>query len=191
MYKKKIRIAGTVKESSVDGMGLRFVVFTQGCQHNCGGCHNKHTHDLNGGELVSVEGLLEDICKNPLLSGVTISGGEPLLQINNLIPLVEELKNKGKHIMMYTGYTYEELVKLSEKGVVGFENLKELLYYVDILVDGKFVESLKDNFLLYRGSSNQRLIDVKATLENDKVILWEEPKDLTDVMSDFNVVVHI
>lgn len=183
--KGKLRIAGVVKESSVDGEGLRYVVFTQGCYHNCKGCHNQHTHDVNGGKLVEISKIIEDINKNPLLHGVTISGGEPMLQIDNLIPLLSKLKSMDKHIMVYTGYTYEQLIKLSECND-DFKNTYNLLEYIDILVDGKFEESLKSKFSLYRGSTNQRLIDVKKSLKRGCVQIWVEPKDLTEEMEDLD-----
>ena len=116
-----IRIAGVVKESTVDGPGFRYVVFTQGCPHNCKGCHNPDTHDFKGGRLVSIDKLVDDINKNPLLKGVTISGGEPFMQPKQVYNLISKI-DKNKHsIMIYTGFEYEELLKKSK------ENAKILL----------------------------------------------------------------
>ena len=179
----KIRLAGVVKESSVDGEGLRYVVFTQGCHHKCKGCHNTQTHNISDGVDVDIDKIISDVNKNPLLNGVTISGGEPLLQIDNLIPLLEGLKKYGKHIMMYTGYTYEAICSLHRGNCIGFENVFKLLSYVDVLVDGKFVEELKSVDCIYRGSTNQRLIDVPKTLESGHVCEYELDKDLVDEMS--------
>lgn len=186
MLSGKLRIAGVVRESSVDGEGLRYVIFTQGCNHNCKGCHNPQTHDMLGGKEAKIDSIIKDILKNPLLSGVTISGGEPLLQIDNLIPLVRELKSLDYHIMMYTGFTYEEIWREQAFGDDTFTNVGELLKYVDILVDGRFNENQKDLTLLYRGSKNQRLIDVKKSLGVGCVQLWQEPNDLTAEMSDLD-----
>lgn len=161
-----IRIAGIIRESIVDGAGLRFVVFTQGCTHNCKGCHNPQTHDLNGGYDVSVERILEEFYKNPLLKGITISGGEPLLQAKALIPLVKEIK-KSKDVVIYTGYTIEKLQNMSDPVI------DELLSYCDILIDGRFILAEKDLTLTFRGSRNQRIIDMNKTRQTGKITLCE------------------
>lgn len=161
-----IRIAGVVKESTVDGPGFRYVVFTQGCPHKCEGCHNPETHDFNGGMIVKIDDIVEDIKKNPLLKGVTISGGDPFVQSDKVSKLLDKL-DKKLTVMVYTGFEYEYLLKNSNEKNMYLELLKR----TDILIDGKFINSLKDENLTYRGSSNQRAIDVKQSLKKNRVCL--------------------
>ena len=132
-----LRIAGTVNDSIVDGEGIRFTIFTQGCPHNCKGCHNPQTHDFNGGKIVNTDELLETIKQNPLLDGVTFSGGEPFCQAKELAVLGEKIKSLGLNITTYTGYTFEELYKNRDKNHWG-----ELLSVTDILIDGLFILEL-------------------------------------------------
>lgn len=162
-----IRIAGLVKESIVDGTGIRYVVFTQGCPHNCKGCHNQKTHSFNGGELISIESIVADIRSNPLICGITLSGGEPFCQAEPLIELVTLVKALGKDVWAYSGYTYEELMFNAQP------SSKELLELVDVLVDGKFELSQRSLALKFRGSHNQRVIDCNKTRINGKVTLLE------------------
>ncbi|RHS33677.1 4Fe-4S cluster-binding domain-containing protein [Butyricicoccus sp. AF10-3] len=103
----KIRIAGTVGESIVDGPGFRYTLFVQGCPHGCPGCHNPQTHDFEGGQDIELDTLLKDMCRNPFIKGVTFSGGEPFCKAEPLYYLAVELKRKGKHLMAYSGYTFE------------------------------------------------------------------------------------
>lgn len=160
-----LRIAGTVNDSIVDGEGIRFTIFTQGCPHNCRGCHNPQTHDFNGGELVEVSTLLEKIKANPLLDGVTFSGGEPFCQAEILSELGKSIKSLGLNIVTYTGYTFEELYSnLNKKG------WRNLLEVTDILIDGKFVLELKDWQIKFRGSSNQRYIDCRESLKQGRAV---------------------
>lgn len=167
MKDELLRVAGVIDESIVDGPGIRFVIFTQGCPHNCPGCHNPQTHDFSGGESVHLSRLYEDIMENPLVSGVTLSGGEPFCQSEPLAELAQELKRHGKHIMAYTGYTWEQLRDKHDAAI------ERLLAQCDILVDGRFIESQKDMALRFRGSKNQRLIDVQKSLREDHVVLAE------------------
>lgn len=154
----KIRLYGVVHDSIVDGPGLRYTVFTQGCLHHCQGCHNQDSWDLQGGYVENIDTLITDIKSNPLLDGVTISGGEPFLQPLPLITLVRYIKqNLHLHVMIYSGYTYEDILHLGSEE-------KELLRWCDTLVDGRFVFNLKSLSLLYKGSSNQRIIDVQKSL---------------------------
>lgn len=148
-----IRMCGVVKESIVDGPGLRYVIFVQGCPHKCKGCHNPESHDFNAGTEVSVDAIFNDILKNPLLSGVTFSGGEPFCQAETLALLAHKVKSIRKHVMVYTGYTIEELAKR--------QDALKLLQLTDTLVDGRFIEELKDYRLIFRGSNNQRIIQMK------------------------------
>lgn len=160
-----LRIAGTVNDSIVDGEGIRFTIFTQGCPHNCKGCHNPQTHDFNGGELVEISTLLEKIKSNPLLDGVTFSGGEPFCQAEILAELGADIKSLGLDIVTYTGYTFEELYKNSGKN-----GWRKLLEVTDFLIDGKFILELRDWQIKFRGSSNQRYIDCKKSLEQGRVV---------------------
>lgn len=160
----KIRLYGTVNDSIVDGPGLRYAVFTQGCPHHCFGCHNPKSHDINGGYLEDINQLLEDIDNNILLDGVTISGGEPFIQPKPLIEFVKEVKKRHLHVMIYSGYTFEEILSMGEEE-------RELLAMCDTLVDGRFENSLRSLTLRYKGSSNQRIIDISASFKENRVIL--------------------
>lgn len=154
----KIKISNIINDSVVDGPGIRLAIFTQGCVHNCSQCHNPQTHDINGGYHVKIDEIIEIINKNPLLDGITITGGEPFLQSEELSELAKKVKNMGLHVMAYTGYTWEELLK-------SYNVHKNFLEQIDVLVDGRFVQGLKSLDLKYRGSTNQRIIDVKKTME--------------------------
>lgn len=165
----KLRLAGVIKESIVDGPGIRFTVFTQGCPHKCKGCHNPQTHDFDGGYESCVENIIEEIKKNPILQGVTLSGGEPFAQAKALTVLAKQVHELGLNIMTYTGYTFEQLTAGFEK----HPEWKTLLEETDILVDGPFILEQKSLMLHFRGSKNQRLIDVKKSLEAGKVVDWE------------------
>ena len=161
-----IRLSGVCRESSVDGQGLRYVVFTQGCKHNCKGCHNPETHDFNGGYIESVDNIIEDIKRNKILRGITVSGGDPMEQPEALYELVTKTKAIGKTVWVYTGYTYDELVQLKN------EYILKILNTIDVLVDGKYIEKLKNINLRYKGSSNQRVIDCKRTRETGEIKIY-------------------
>lgn len=165
----KIRIAGTANDSIVDGPGIRFTIFTQGCPHRCPGCHNLHTHDFDGGFLTDIEELLAKIQSNPLLDGVTFSGGEPFAQAEPLYRLGIWLQKKGYNIITYTGYTFEHLLKNADS----LNYYKELLSVTDYLVDGRFEEEKKSYLLRFKGSENQRILDCKQSLEQGKAIETE------------------
>ncbi len=154
-YKTNLRISGLVEESIVDGPGIRLTVFTQGCRHKCKGCHNPQTHDYNGGKDISIDEILRIVKENPLLDGITISGGEPFDQPQACTKLAKTVKNMGLNVVIYTGYKYEEL--LSSK------IHRALLEQADILIDGKFEIDKKDLTLPFRGSSNQRIIYLNLT----------------------------
>ncbi|MCR5833536.1 MAG: anaerobic ribonucleoside-triphosphate reductase activating protein [Selenomonadaceae bacterium] len=158
----QIRIAGLVPESYVDGDGIRFAVFMQGCLHNCKGCHNPQTHALDGGKLIDTDEIIAAVKKNSLLDGITLTGGEPLLQIEAATELARVAKSLGLTVWCYTGYVFEQLP----------ENSATLLDYVDVLIDGEYIEDLRDLNLQFRGSSNQRIIDVKKTRDQNKIIPW-------------------
>lgn len=159
----KINLYGTVNDSIVDGPGLRYTVFTQGCPHHCLGCHNPQSQKMQGGYFQNIEEILQEIDKNPLLDGVTLSGGEPMIQPIPLIDLIKQVKDRHLHVMIYSGYTYEEIMELGE-------NERELLSLCDTLVDGRFVLSLRSLDLLYKGSSNQRIINVQASFQEERVV---------------------
>jgi anaerobic ribonucleoside-triphosphate reductase activating protein len=148
----KIRLATTQiqKDSIVDGEGIRAVIWTQGCIHNCPGCHNPQSWDFNGGYEMTVQQLL-DIIKDDEFANVTFSGGDPFYQVEAFTELARRIKEEtGKTIWCYTGYTYEE--------ILADERLKQILPYIDTLVDGPFIAELRDPELHFRGSSNQRII---------------------------------
>ena len=163
-----LRLAGIVRESIVDGPGIRFTIFCQGCPHACDGCHNPETHDFAGGKDVSIERLLEEIDKDPLLAGVTFSGGEPFCQPEGFVELGKRIKERGLNITSFSGYTLEELMSL------GIQNaaIAELLELTDILIDGPFQKELKDLTLQFRGSKNQRVIDMNETRKRGEVSIW-------------------
>ncbi len=161
----ELRIAGTANDSIVDGPGIRFTIFTQGCPHHCEGCHNPQTHDFDGGEIVDIDELMKKIAGNPLLDGVTFSGGEPFCQAEALAELGRKIKNAGLNIVTYTGYEFEQLYENRNKNGWG-----ELLEVTDFLIDGKFILSLKDWKTKFRGSSNQRYLDCSASLETGKPV---------------------
>ena len=156
-----LRVCDTAQDSIVDGPGLRFTVFLQGCVLNCPGCHNPGTHALDGGVLVSVEELEEQVKSNPLLKGITLSGGEPFLQAENAAVLARRVHEAGLDVWCFSGKTWEELTAAGAPREWG-----ELLEQTDVLVDGPFDIAKKTLNLLWRGSRNQRVIDVQASLEN-------------------------
>ena len=159
-----IRLASDLQQDSfVDGPGIRMVLWTQGCLHQCPGCHNPHTHDLNGGKLYDVDTIISEMRDSRLQSGLTLSGGEPFLQAEALLPIVKAAKQMHLNIWAYSGFTYEELWNDPVK--------KKLLMELDVLVDGKFIQDQKDHRLVFKGSKNQRIIDVKRSIEEGYVIL--------------------
>lgn len=164
-----LRIAGVEKESIVDGPGIRYTIFTQGCNHRCKGCHNVHTWDKNGGYSVNIEDLYEDIVKNPLLKGVTISGGEPFDQAYEVSYLIQEYLKKNKpnmDVIVYTGYKFEDLVVRSYEDIP----VRRLLCSADYIIDGEYVESERCLSLSFRGSKNQRIIDVKKSMDIGEIV---------------------
>lgn len=163
----KIRVAGIEEESIVDGPGIRFVVFAQGCLHHCIGCHNPESHSLDGGVVMEIDEIINQIKSNSLLDGITISGGEPFLQAKESSILAKKAKELGLTVITYTGYTIEEILKIQNINL----DFKELLINTDILVDGKFDISKKSLLLKFKGSSNQRIIDVPKTLQENQIKL--------------------
>lgn len=169
---KTLRLSGVVKESIVDGAGLRLVVFSQGCPHHCPECHNPHTHDFNAGTDTDVQKIVDEVLKNPMLRGVTFSGGEPFCQADGFAELAKRLKveNRKLDIMVYSGWTYEQLIEKAKKEPA----VEKLLHLCDTMVDGPFIVAQKDLTLRYRGSKNQRYIDLNRTRISGKVTLVNE-----------------
>lgn len=150
----QVRLAGIKQESVTDGVGLRSVVYLQGCPHNCPGCHNPESHDLAAGYLAEIDEIVELLCSNPLIDGITLSGGEPLLQPEAACALAEAAKRRGKTVWLYSGFTLAEI--LSDP------NKRAVLMHTDVLIDGPFVLAERDLNLLFRGSRNQRLLTPNA-----------------------------
>lgn len=155
-----IRAAGCQEESVVDGPGVRFVLFVQGCRHRCPGCHNPQTWDPAGGSDVSAVEIWHRIRRDPILSGVTFSGGEPFNQQAELMPLAACVKGAGMSLWVYTGYRFEEI------------SGDPLASMADVIVDGPFRQEEKSLLLRFRGSRNQRLVDVPASMAAGHVVEW-------------------
>jgi anaerobic ribonucleoside-triphosphate reductase activating protein len=166
-----ISVLDIIQETTADGPGFRTAIYCAGCENRCPGCHNPESWDIHGGKPMSVEEILKIILDDPF-ADVTFSGGDPMLQPEGFSKLAKTIKsNSKKSIWCYTGYTFEEIIKIPKR--------KELLQWIDILVDGRFVQELKDESLYFRGSSNQRLIDVKKSLEANKAIIYDyDPKKI-------------
>lgn len=167
--KKYIRLAGIAYESLVNGPGMRRVYFAQGCKHNCEECFNKETHDFNGGELKDMDELIKEAINNPILKGITFSGGDPLEQAEGFAYMAKKFKASGLNIWCYTGYKFEQVLENMKEN----KSLEELINNIDVLVDGPFEIKNKKEGLKFRGSSNQRIIDVKKSLDSNKVIVLE------------------
>lgn len=165
----KLRIAGIEPESVVDGPGFRYTIFTQGCRHNCPGCHNPQTHDFNGGYVVDTEDLFNEMMEDPLIRGITLSGGDPFEQPVPLVGLAAKAHTVGKDVIVYTGYTYEQLLEMAEKDPA----IQAFLQQIDILVDGPFILAQRNLELKFRGSDNQRVIDVPKSLSSGTIVVVE------------------
>ncbi len=175
---REIRLAADLQvDSIVDGPGLRAVLWTQGCSHHCPGCQNPQTWDFNGGGLVPIDMVKEAIDELEYQDGITFSGGDPMFQPEACNELAEYCKSKGLNIWVYTGFTFEELMEIAKKKPIYLEFLNK----IDVLVDGRFIESQRDLNLLFRGSANQRLIDVPKTLKKGEIVLFDENKYLGEV----------
>ncbi len=165
-----VKLASDIEiDSIVNGPGLRMVVWMQGCNHNCEGCHNKDTHDINKGKIVNLDFIKQFIFDNRTQDGITLSGGDPLLQLDASLEIAAYSKILGINTWCYTGYTYETLQKLSKTD----KRYLMLLQNLDVLVDGKFEINKKSHNLMYCGSTNQRVIDVQKSLSSNKVILYK------------------
>ena len=166
-----IRVCGVEPESIVDGPGFRYVLFVQGCPHRCKGCHNPESHDPAGGFDMTTGEVFDEIMENPHLRGVTFSGGEPFEQVPALLELGRRIREAGLTLMSYSGYTLEELRARHDA------DTDELLDMLDILVDGRYVEAQRNLTLIYRGSENQRVIDLRKSREEGKIVLYHSDFD--------------
>jgi len=162
----KIRLSSPINtDSIVDGRGLRTVIWCQGCPHDCPGCHNPDTHNFAGGFEQDVDKLVKELLAVQMQSGVTFSGGDPMMQATTCAVIARQLKEHNLNIWCYTGFTFEEL--LNKPDCVQF------LQYIDVLVDGKFELPLKSYELMFKGSANQRIIDVPASLQQNRAVLYQ------------------
>ena len=174
----KIRLSSDIQpDSVVDGTGIRAVVWTQGCSHNCPGCHNPGTHDFKGGFEVDVDEVNEAISELEFQDGVTFSGGDPFFQPEACAKIAEHIQSLGMNVWCYTGFLFEDLLKASNKK----KAIMDFLSNIDILVDGPFVIAKRSYSAKFRGSSNQRIIDVKKSLEEGKVVLALQDEEEQDI----------
>jgi len=158
-----LELSGIVSDSIVDGPGIRTTIFSQGCPHHCPGCHNPETWEFGCGTLIPVEAVAEIVQSNPLCRGVTFSGGEPFAQAPAFARLAALLKEKCYEVASYSGYTFEALLN-------GTEDQKLLLGSIDILIDGPFLQAQKSLEIAFRGSRNQRILDVRKSLAAGKAV---------------------
>ena len=164
---KTVRLAGISYESLVNGPGMRRVFFAQGCKHKCKGCFNPETHSFEDGEIMDMDKLIKDVLDNPILKGVTFSGGDPIEQAHSFAYMAKAFKNSNLNIWCYTGYTFEKLLEVMKVDTA----ISELLNNIDVLVDGRFEINNKEEGLRFRGSTNQRIINVKESLNQNKVVI--------------------
>ncbi|MBQ3539121.1 MAG: anaerobic ribonucleoside-triphosphate reductase activating protein [Bacteroidaceae bacterium] len=163
-----ISILEIVQDTTVDGPGLRTSIYCAGCPNRCPGCHNPQSWDIKNGHYTDIEDIMRPI-EEAIFSDVTFSGGDPMFQPEGFTELARTIKKRtNKNIWCYTGFLFEEIMENDKQ--------RELLQYIDILVDGRFVETLKDEKLLFRGSSNQRIIDVQRSLQQGETVLWKEER---------------
>ena len=163
----KLQIAGIVDDSIVDGDGCRLTVFVQGCARRCPGCQNPETQPMEGGRTIDTTAILQQMAENPILSGITFSGGEPFLQPAPLASLARAVHQRGLDVWSYSGFTLEELAERAEKD----KATRALLSELDVLVDGPYEEAQRDLTLHFRGSRNQRVIDMKKTKKAGRIVL--------------------
>lgn len=163
MTSDSVRVISIVDGTSVDGPGLRTSIYLSGCSHHCPECHNPETWDAAAGEEMTFDDIMARIDENDF--DVTFSGGDPLFQVERILPLVRMIHDSGRNIWLYTGYTFEQ-VKASPR-------LSAILPYIDVIVDGRFEIARRDTTLLFRGSSNQRLIDVRRSLARDCIVEYQ------------------
>lgn len=163
----EIRLSGIINESIVDGPGFRYVIFTQGCHKRCEGCHNAKTQPLDGGYLEQVDNVVKDFRKNPIIQGITISGGEPFLQPKAVLNLIKKAKETNLDVIVYSGYYYHELASFNDNYI------NEILKAADYLIDGPFEMKNISLNVLFRGSTNQRIINLQETTNLDDLVFVE------------------
>jgi len=177
-----IRLADNMqKDSIVDGVGLRAVIWTQGCPHKCVGCHNPHTQDCKKGKNISVEQVKEEIDYLELQDGITFSGGEPFRQAKECAEIASHAKQRKLNVWSYSGYTFEELLAMSADN----PSILDFLKQIDVLIDGRFILAQKDLTLKYRGSTNQRIINVKKSLKEQRALIikkYDSPRRKNDII---------
>lgn len=176
---RTVRIAGQVKHSAVDGPGVRYAIFLQGCPHNCKACQNPETHDPDAGTERVLDEVIDEILSTKFLDGVTLSGGDPFLQPEASMAIAKAAKEAGLNVWAYTGWTFEQLTGETTAGIRPPKQAAEVLRYVDVLVDGRYEDSLHVNDedrqkCMWRGSFNQRLIDVQKSLSEGHVVPYTE-----------------
>ncbi len=164
-------IIGINFESIVDGDGVRVVVFFSGCNHKCKGCHNPTSHDFVAGRAFDDEiqsRIIEYIKETPFIAGVTLSGGDPMYSADDVIPFIQKLKSTVPNatVWVYSGFTYEELCT--------DDAMRNLLDLCDVLVDGPFILEQRDITLNYRGSKNQRIVDIQHSRSSGKIVFWQD-----------------
>lgn len=167
-----VRLAGICYNSLVNGPNMRRVFFFQGCRHNCPGCFNPDTHDFNKGKVFNIADLVKDTVADTTVHGVTLSGGDPLEQADAAATMAEMFSMLGYNVWCYTGYVFEDLLVIMKED----NNICRLLHSVDVIVDGKFVKELSNNeihFMKFKGSENQRIINVPESLKTGAVIEME------------------
>ena len=166
-----LRLYGLVTDSIVDGLGYRTAIFTQGCPHACPGCHNPGSHPMDGGTVWALDDIEQKFTGNPLLSGITLSGGEPFMQAEGCAELARRAHKKGLTVWLYSGFTYEQLLARAQTD----PHAAALLAAADVLVDGRFVLAERSLELLFCGSRNQRVIDLPKSRERGEVVLYQPP----------------
>ena len=166
-----IRLFGLVTDSIVDGPGFRTSIFTQGCPHHCEGCHNPESHSFEGGTVWTLDDVEKKFTDNPLLDGVTFSGGEPFEQAQACAELARRAHAKGLNVWCYSGYVYEQLCEKAKSD----EGVRALLAEADVLVDGRFVLAERSLELEFKGSRNQRVIDIVKTRESGEIVPYKAP----------------
>lgn len=167
----EVRLAAPLQSDSiVDGEGIRTVIWFQGCSHNCYKCHNPESHDFNGGFIKSISSIKEEIDELEFQNGITFSGGDPLYQPEALYEIAKYVHEKGLNVWCYTGFTFEKLLEMSSNNDI----IKKVLEEIDVLVDGPFINTKKSLNVKFRGSTNQRIIDVKKSLKSSQIVLIEK-----------------
>lgn len=168
----QVRLAGILPNSNANGPGLRKAIFSQGCSHGCPDCFNKHTWSFSGGKMVDCDEIIQETLEETYLSGVTFTGGDPFDQPEPFAYMAKAFKKSKLNIWSYTGYTWEQLLKLAESNV----HIKDMINNIDVIVDGPFIKSKHSDQIEFRGSTNQRIIDVQKSLKENKVITLTQYK---------------